>query len=201
MTVRFSGDGSVLRAKGSRHFAARQEHGGWRVSWLWDRQFTRDQATTAMVLAGVVASAPRWDDSVWLAVENWAGELGLRTAVAVALALRAPERPARAGERCECGSDARRVFVTVAGEVPWCGFAARGVEEVRDAAERGRSLHGAVTVSTFEAARSEAHRLLGDAADWLRGWGGLTDRQREGVRAAFRGIEAAKSGLDEAAAR
>lgn len=59
----------------------------WAVSWLGDRQLTRNQATTAMTLAefvaaGVTSPAHRH----WPHVKNWAAELGLSGQVAVQLA-------------------------------------------------------------------------------------------------------------------
>jgi hypothetical protein len=68
---------------------------GWKVSWLPGRILTRDQATTAMVIAGIVAcrGVPRADDPIWLHIDGWAAELSLTAPSAVA---RASEPP---GER------------------------------------------------------------------------------------------------------
>lgn len=58
----------------------------WSVSWLGDRQLTRNQATTAMTLAefvaaGVVSPAHKH----WPHMKTWAAELGLTADNAVYL--------------------------------------------------------------------------------------------------------------------
>jgi hypothetical protein len=62
--------------------------GGWQVSWLPGRTLTRDQATTAMVIANLVGSkgVPRADDPIWMHLDGWAAELGLAAPTAVARA-------------------------------------------------------------------------------------------------------------------
>ena len=62
--------------------------GGWTVSWLPGRTMTRDQATTAMVIANLVGcrGVPRADDPIWLHLDGWAAELSLTAPCAVALA-------------------------------------------------------------------------------------------------------------------
>lgn len=53
---------------------------------------------------------------------------------------------------------------------------------------------------TFEDCRRNAHGLLGDAADWLRGIDApASAEQRAAVRDAMRPIGEAKTKLDEAA--
>lgn len=50
----------------------------WSVSWLGDRQLTRNEATTAMTLAEFVAAgvvSP--SHKQWPAMKTWAAELGL----------------------------------------------------------------------------------------------------------------------------
>lgn len=76
---------------------------GWKVSWLPGRILTRDQATTAMVIANLVGcrGVPRADDPIWLHLDCWAAELRLTAPGAVA---RASEPP---GER-EAGGPPER---------------------------------------------------------------------------------------------
>jgi hypothetical protein len=68
--------------------------GGWMVSWLPDRTLTRDQATTAMVIANIVGhrGVPRADDSMWLHLDGWAAELGLTAPTAVARVSQPPAK-------------------------------------------------------------------------------------------------------------
>ena len=73
--------------------------GGWTVSWLPGRTLTRDQATTAMVIANIIGGrgVPRADDPIWLHLDGWAAELGLTAPAAVARVSRPPaERQAEA---------------------------------------------------------------------------------------------------------
>ncbi len=73
---------------------------GWEVSWLPGRTLTRDQATTAMIIANIVGcrGVPRADDPLWLHLDGWAAELSLTAPGAVA---RASEPPR------ECRGEAR----------------------------------------------------------------------------------------------
>jgi hypothetical protein len=66
--------------------AARAAGEGWEVSWLPGRTLTRNQATTAMVIANVVGDkgVGLADDPIWPHLDGWAGELGLSGADAVA---------------------------------------------------------------------------------------------------------------------
>jgi hypothetical protein len=58
---------------------------GWAVTWLPGRVLTRNQATTAMVLAETVAGdVGDHTDKRWLFIESWANELGITGADAVA---------------------------------------------------------------------------------------------------------------------
>ena len=59
---------------------------GWEVSWLPGRALTRNQATTAMVIANIVGSKGTGlaDDPIWPHLDGWAAELGLSGADAVA---------------------------------------------------------------------------------------------------------------------
>lgn len=50
---------------------------GWVLSWLPQRRLTRDQATTAMVLAEALVCATDREDPVWRHVANWVEELGV----------------------------------------------------------------------------------------------------------------------------
>ncbi len=86
---------SYLTSDVTMHWAFRDQFNGrWHVTWLPGRQWTRDQATTAMVLAEMVAAMqeqgrtevtdrthPRWPH-----IDGWARELGLTGPNAVALA-------------------------------------------------------------------------------------------------------------------
>ncbi len=76
--------------------------GGWTVSWLPGRTLTRDQATTAMVIANIVGGhgVPRADDPLWLFLDGWAAELGLTAPTAVARVSQ-PRAERRAGGRQE----------------------------------------------------------------------------------------------------
>ena len=63
---------------------ARAAGEGWEVSWLPGRTLTRNQATTAMVIANIVGKGVGVaDDPIWLHLDNWAAELGLSGADAV----------------------------------------------------------------------------------------------------------------------
>ncbi|HET8680711.1 MAG TPA: hypothetical protein VFM54_02375 [Micromonosporaceae bacterium] len=71
------------------HFAQLVAAGGpcrcstrWRVSWLPGRTLSRDEATTAMTLAELVARGVRDGDRRWPFVVGWAQELGLSGAQA-----------------------------------------------------------------------------------------------------------------------
>jgi hypothetical protein len=59
----------------------------WRVSWLSDRLLTYDHAVTAMVIAETVATDPELHPGhrLWPHLLQWAAELGLSGADAVAL--------------------------------------------------------------------------------------------------------------------
>jgi hypothetical protein len=59
---------------------------GWQVSWLPGRTLTRNQATTAMVIANIVGGrgVSLSDDPTWPFLDNWAAELGLSGPDAVA---------------------------------------------------------------------------------------------------------------------
>jgi hypothetical protein len=58
--------------------SAQAEGDGWTVTWLPGRVLTRNQATTAMVLAETVAGGVSdHTDKRWLFIEGWANELGI----------------------------------------------------------------------------------------------------------------------------
>lgn len=65
---------------------------GWEVSWLPGRKMTRNQATTAMIIADIVGGrgVGHADDPIWPHLDNWAAELGLSGSDAV---VRASEPP------------------------------------------------------------------------------------------------------------
>ena len=64
---------------------ARTDGDGWAVTWLPGQVLTRNQATTAMVLAETVAGGiGDHTDKRWLFIERWADELGITGADAVA---------------------------------------------------------------------------------------------------------------------
>ena len=70
---------------GTTPHSARAEEEGWSVTWLPGRVLTRNQATTAMVLAETVAGGINdHTDKRWLFIEGWADELGITGADAVA---------------------------------------------------------------------------------------------------------------------
>jgi hypothetical protein len=81
---------------------------GWRVSWLPGRVLTRNQATTAMVIATIVGGLGMRlsDDPIWLFLDRWAAELGLSGPDAV---VRVYEPPgvceAEARNKPEAGGD------------------------------------------------------------------------------------------------
>jgi hypothetical protein len=72
----------------------RQPHGRWRVSWLPGRTVSRNQATTALMLAAhIAAGATSPAHRHWPHVRGWAAELDLSTGEAVAAVQQAsPER-------------------------------------------------------------------------------------------------------------
>jgi hypothetical protein len=62
----------------------REPYGRWRVSWLPGRSVSRNQATTALVLAGhITAGATSPAHRQWARVQAWAAELDLTAAEAV----------------------------------------------------------------------------------------------------------------------
>ncbi len=64
----------------------------WRVSWLPERPLGRNEATTAMVLADVVAGNDLPEPSpLWPRINSWAAELGLSGAEAAVRASEPPE--------------------------------------------------------------------------------------------------------------
>ncbi len=71
----------------SDHTAKRLAKGGdrWLVSWLHDRQVSRDQAISAMTIAGIVAidKNPERDHRLWSFIDNLACELGMRASDAI----------------------------------------------------------------------------------------------------------------------
>jgi hypothetical protein len=72
-----------MTAESSMHYAKRTDE-GWLVSWLPGRLVSRNQATTAMVLAeyvGYGVTGPQ--DKRWAFIESWAAELGISGADAV----------------------------------------------------------------------------------------------------------------------
>ncbi|MGH3876045.1 MAG: hypothetical protein ACRDSK_03310 [Actinophytocola sp.] len=86
MTV--SGSGTVMTTTSghtARAVDEREPYGRWRVSWLPGRTVSRNQATTALVLAEfVTAGATRPAHRHWPHVQGWAAELDLTGAEAVA---------------------------------------------------------------------------------------------------------------------
>jgi hypothetical protein len=74
----------AMTGEATRHTARRAGDGSWEVSWLPGWALTRDQATTAMMLAErVAAGTGLHDDGVWAHLEAWAAELGLSAPDAV----------------------------------------------------------------------------------------------------------------------
>lgn len=69
--------GNLMAGHRTRHTATQSDDGTWQVSWLPDRPLTRDQATTAMVLAEIAELEPRPGDPLWQHVTGFAHELGL----------------------------------------------------------------------------------------------------------------------------
>jgi hypothetical protein len=64
--------------------SAQAEGKGWAVTWLPGRVLTRNQPTTAMVLAETVAGGVSdHTDKRWLFIESWANDLGMTGAAAV----------------------------------------------------------------------------------------------------------------------
>jgi hypothetical protein len=81
---------------------ARATGEGWAVSWLPGRTLTRNEATTAMVIANVVGDrgVGLADGPIWPHLDSWAAELGLSGADAVARVSEPPlqEDPAAPGK-------------------------------------------------------------------------------------------------------
>jgi hypothetical protein len=77
--------GTSMTSPATPHTAAATAD-GWEVSWLPGRTLTRNQATTAMVIANIVGGkgVGLADDPIWPHLDNWAAELGLSGADAVA---------------------------------------------------------------------------------------------------------------------
>ena len=81
---------------------------GWRVSWLPGRVLTRNQATTAMVIATVVGGqgVGLSHDPIWAFLDSWAAELGLSGSDAVVRASEPPGvREADASTEPETGGE------------------------------------------------------------------------------------------------
>jgi hypothetical protein len=71
-------------ASGQTPHSAGMTADGWTVTWLPGRTLTRNQATTAMVLAERVSHGARdQHHKDWPFIEGWAEELGLSGADAV----------------------------------------------------------------------------------------------------------------------
>ena len=85
----------LVRSPDTRHTASRHRD-TWHVSWLPGVSLTHAQAISAMLIAqaagrGVGLS----DDPLWPHIEEWAGELGMSGAAAVARASEPPPETAR----------------------------------------------------------------------------------------------------------
>ena len=85
------------------HFAELIGEGLWRVSWLPERTLSRNEATTAMTLAEMVARGVRDGDRHWPFVVGWAQELGLSGTQAAQRVRQAP--PASAGDPDHAAQD------------------------------------------------------------------------------------------------
>ncbi len=57
--------------------------GAWVLSAMPGRLLTRDEALTAMVLAGIYATNPPPEDDVWHYVRGWREKLGLPVDVSI----------------------------------------------------------------------------------------------------------------------
>jgi hypothetical protein len=83
------------RSKHTAELWPTPEHGEsptmWRVSWLPERPLGRNEATTAMILADLLAEGIEWHDPFRLHIDSFAAELGLSTDQAVARASEPPE--------------------------------------------------------------------------------------------------------------
>ncbi len=62
----------------------------WQVTWLTSQIITRSGAVTAMVLAELTSRDLHPGHRYWPHIRGWAAELGLTTALAVALASEPP---------------------------------------------------------------------------------------------------------------
>jgi len=82
----------VMRSPYTAHTASCDKSGGWHVSWLPGRTFSRDQAKAAMRIAEEVGQIPAdcdpeaYGDGFWSRVDAWAAELGITGPDAVVLA-------------------------------------------------------------------------------------------------------------------
>jgi hypothetical protein len=76
--------GTFMNSPATPH-TARAAGDGWEVSWLPGRTLSRNEATTAMVIASIVGDrgVGLADDPIWPHLDNWAAELGLSGADAV----------------------------------------------------------------------------------------------------------------------
>lgn len=90
MTLRISDQAMTSDATG--HTARRLRPDEWTVSWLPGRRLTRNQATTAMILAETVATTQlHHGQRLWPHICQWAAELGLTGPAAIAQASQEPE--------------------------------------------------------------------------------------------------------------
>ena len=95
-----------MRSAATRHSATATGE-GWEVSWLPGRTLTRNQATTAMVIANLVGGrgVGHSDDPIWPHLDSWASELGLSGPDAVVRASEPPDaREAETSREPEAGA-------------------------------------------------------------------------------------------------
>jgi hypothetical protein len=73
--------------------ATRAESGKWEASWLPGREFGRNAAITAMILAEDLAAGLPANHKGWLFIDGWSGELGLTRNQALELFRQAQKSP------------------------------------------------------------------------------------------------------------
>jgi hypothetical protein len=84
----------IMRSDQTQHVATPADGGGWWVTWLPGREFTRNEAITAMTLAEFACSGDGMglsDDPRWIEVDALAAELGLSGPAAVVRASEPPD--------------------------------------------------------------------------------------------------------------
>jgi hypothetical protein len=181
----------VVTAAGTAHFA-RCVDDRWRLSWLWERVVSEEQAREGVLLAAMVSAPPPASTPLWGTVEALLEALEVSPFGGWSRVLAAPVRPAVAGEVCECGAAAEQVLLTPWVDVPWCGSGDE--RDARRADAEGAAVH---REAVFEGAARAAYGRLQEAAHAVAAWDGTGGRCGAVVSTVLGAIGDAKRALAE----